>query len=167
MAIEDIDRTHVIIVIIMAVIGVLFALFSEIAFKELKGSCKSAIIRNGWTVIQALSVCLIVTVLSFLICITDKGSHCYNVSKGVEGSSLTLIIIFCLLSGGIMSIAIGILVSYNSLSKEEQEPCDSNSDINKKMAITISVLSVIVFIASIVWIVYKLIYSVEAVAHVK
>lgn len=141
---------HVIVVLLMGIFGLIFAGMSETAFKNLKGSCKSAIIRNGWTTIQVLSVCMIIASVGFAVCITGKNADCYNSFKGESGTGIPYFIIIAIFSGIIMGIGIGMVVDYLSLSKEDIDACDDkDTDINKKMAIGITVLSGIVFLGCV------------------
>jgi cytochrome bd-type quinol oxidase subunit 2 len=144
--IGDIETNHVIVVLLMAAFGLIFAAMSEKAFRELKGSCKSAIIRNGWTTIQVLSVCMIIASAGFFFCVSGKNADCYQTLK--QGSSGTpYFIIIAIFSAIIMGIGIGMVVDYYSLPQEDIDPCDNkDSNINKQMAIAITVLSGIVFL---------------------
>jgi len=143
----DYEFNHLLVVFFIGLFGIIFAGMSQKAFESLKGSCKSSFIRNGWTAIQALSVCFIVATISFIMCIFGEGSDCYNILKPKEqvGGSNPYIIISGLLAGSIMGIGIGLIIEYQKLEKAEKEPCDNDDDYNKKMAIGITVLSAIVF----------------------
>lgn len=147
----DIQSTHMLLVVIMAIFGLIFAAMSEAAFKELKGSCKSRFIRNGWTIIQALSVSFIVASIFFVICIMDKGADCYGIlkEKAQIGSSNPYIIVLFLISGAIMGVGIGMIVEYYKLTNEELDPCDGDTGRNKKMVIGITVLSSLVFLGTL------------------
>jgi hypothetical protein len=140
--------------------GLVFAIMTGMAFGKLKGSCKSSFIRNGWTAIQALSVCFVVAALSFVMCIFIEGPYCYGAlkEKNVIGSSNPYFIILALISGSIMGVGFGMINKYQKLEKEDKGSCDDENDLNKQMVIAITVLTAIVFtvcVGRLSWVLYK------------
>lgn len=140
--------------------GLVFAVMTGMAFDKLKGSCKSSFIRNGWTAIQALSVCFLVAALSFVMCIFVEGPYCYGVlkEKNVIGSSNPYFIILGLISGSIMGVGIGMIIEYQKLEKEDKGSCDDENDLNKQMVIAITALTAVVFtvcVGRLSWVLYK------------
>ncbi len=82
------------IAILLFIVGGVVAYCSFVGLNKLSGSCHSGIIKEGWTCLLTIGLCMIFGVISFIVCVFR--GNCYIMQ---QEQSRTMYVIFFLMFG--------------------------------------------------------------------
>lgn len=105
------------------IIGLFFFIISTQVFQNVRSDCSSTFVKNGWCLIQALSVCLITAGLGYAVC--NMKGNCYI--DYVERNFNIYIITYGIIFLFITLLSAGILAEYKKLTPSEIDNCDSKN----------------------------------------
>lgn len=125
--------------------GLLFFGSSIKVFNNLEGSCPSSTVKTGWCLIQALSVCIIISGIAYAIC--NIFGYCYN---DYTGRTFEIyIIIFGMFFLFILLLCSAIIAEYDKIDISELSNCDNDNKDLKKLTTFILAMCMICFIGCV------------------
>jgi len=140
---ESVDQ---IFLAVGGVVGAIFTGISTDALQNLQAACPSPIIRNCWTAILVVGICMVLASILYFSC-TLTNDTCYT-QYGLRRSTEFYL-------GGFIFLGIILIIATSLMYKEfgKLDPAQSNlcdSPKNKKYSIIVMVLSGILVLGSIV-----------------
>lgn len=125
---------------LLSLIGLIFFIVSTRVFQNLQSSCPSSILRDGWSLIQALGAGLFALGISYFLCAINGSCYEGGDNNSDSNTAEVYMAFFSILFLVILIMCIAMLVQYSKLTDQEKSNCDS-SNTTKNMTIMVTVMS--------------------------